>query len=131
MAYQFRLTRKPGYLHVRVTGDNTEETVMGYLKDVLEACRKNDCPHVLIEENLEGPGLGLAEIYGVVGEGSRKIWPIIQRVAYVDVNPAHDRGNLQFAETAAKNRSVNMRLFRTVAEAEAWIGGPPPGSTPA
>ena len=48
MAYHFRLTRKSGYLHPRVTGDNTEETVMGYLRDVLEACKKHDCPNILI-----------------------------------------------------------------------------------
>jgi hypothetical protein len=123
MKYQLEVTPKQGYLEVVVKGDNTPETVMRYLKEVYEACLRLKCPNVLVEENLEGPGLDLGEIFGVVAEGSKSVWPVVRCIAYVDVNRHHDQKNMKFAETVGVNRSVNIRVFRTVPEAENWIAG--------
>jgi hypothetical protein len=124
MEYRFQAIRKSGYLHVVVTGDNTPETVLRYLREIYEACSKFNCPSVLVEENLQGPGLPLGEIFGVVEEGSRTVWPVVQRVAYVDVNRRHDLKDMKFAETVAVNRSVNIRVFADVASAESWLRPP-------
>ena len=121
MKYEFRLSRKDGYLHVRVSGENSPETVAKYLKQLYEECRKTGCPNVLIEENLEGAGMDVGEIFGVVSEGSRTVWPVLQKIAYVDVNPQHDLRNMKFAETVAVNRSVNIRVFAAVQDAENWL----------
>jgi hypothetical protein len=132
MDYQFRLSEREGYLHIRVDGDNTPETVARYLEGVYEACLKSKCPSVLIEENLEGKGLSPTEMFGIVDKGSHRIWPVVKRIAYVDVNPGHDRENLKFVETVARNRAINLRLFPTLQDAESWIVqplNPPQGST--
>lgn len=121
MGYDFRVSPKDGYLHVVVAGDNTPETVMRYLKEIYESCLRLKCPNILVEENLAGPGLDLGDIFGVVTEGSRSVWPVVQCIAYVDVNRHHDAANMKFAETVGVNRSVNIRVFRTVPEAENWI----------
>ncbi|MBI3855329.1 MAG: hypothetical protein HY293_06525 [Planctomycetes bacterium] len=126
MEYRFQLVQKEGYLHVRVRGDNVPETVMKYLREIYEACRKWECPRVLVEENLQGPGMTLTEVFGVVNEASRQVWPVVQQVAFVDVNPEHDHKNMKFAETVAVNRAVNIRVFATLADAEAWLRESPP-----
>jgi len=124
--YQFRVTPKGTYLHIQVDGDNAPETVLRYLREIYESCVKLKCPDVLVEENLEGPGLDLGEIFGVVAEGSKSVWPVVQKIAVVDVNPLHDQQNMKFAETVGVNRSVNVRVFRTVPEAENWIAAQHP-----
>lgn len=121
MDYAFKIEPKEGYLHIRVSGDNTPETVGRYLKEVYAACHQSGCPSVLIEENLTGAGMTLTDIFEVVSEGSRQVWPVVQRVAFVDVNPKHDSKSMKFAETTAVNRSVNLHVFASVAEAERWI----------
>jgi len=130
MDYRFRVSPRKGFLHVEVVGDNTPETVLRYVKELYESCVKLKCPNVLVEENLEGAGLGLGEIFGVVAEGSRSVWPVVQRIAYVDVNRAHDLKNMKFAETVGVNRSMNIRVFAEVRDAENWLLqqlNPPPG----
>lgn len=126
--YRFKVTPKKGYLHVQIAGDNAPETVLRYLREIYENCVRLKCPNVLVEENLEGPGLDLGEIFAVVSEGSRSVWPAVQRIAYVDVNPLHELRNMQFAETVGVNRSVNIRVFRTVPDAENWVA--PLGNLP-
>jgi GTP cyclohydrolase FolE2 len=124
MDYQFRLSQREGYLHVWVHGDNTPETVARYLKDVYDACLKHKCSSVLIEENLEGTGLRLTDMFSIVEEGSHRVWPVVRRIAYVDVNLGHDQENLKFVETVARNRAINLRLFPAVRDAENWIVQP-------
>src|SRR5262245_39352344 len=50
MEYSFRKTLKDGYLHVRIGGDNDAPTIRRYVEDTLEACAKEKCVNVLIEE---------------------------------------------------------------------------------
>jgi hypothetical protein len=122
-SYQLTLDQKPAYWHFRVTGPNTPEVVRAYLADIYYACAQGECTAVLIEENLQGRGLGLFDIFEVVTEGSEKTWPYVRRVAYVDVNPEHSLPDMKFAETVAVNRGVNMHLFNNVTDAEAWLSG--------
>jgi len=129
MEYDFRVTPKNGYLHAVIVGDNTPETVQRYLRQIYESCASSRCPNILVEENLNGLGLDLGDIFGVVAEGSRSVWPVVQRMAYVDVNRHHDLKNMRFAETVAVNRSVNVRVFADVPAAENWLRqqvNPPP-----
>src|SRR5262249_19507101 len=66
MFYTFTVDRKPpGYLHVKVSGDNTPETVLKYLGEVRAACERLACPYVLIEESLRGPRLDTLDIFAV------------------------------------------------------------------
>jgi len=74
---------------------------------------------VLIEERLDGPRLGFAEIAEVASESSRNAVGTIKALAFVDVNAEDD--SMEFAELVARNRSMPVRVFRSLAEAKAWI----------
>jgi hypothetical protein len=121
MSYQLSFERQPGFLHFRVTGDNRRETVAAYFAEVRRTCEQTKCPNVLIEENLAGPSLAMMDVFEVVAKGSERIWPAIERLAYVDVNPEHNAGAMQFAETVAVNRGVPVRFFSSVRDAEEWL----------
>ncbi len=121
MDYQLDIEEHPTYLHFRVTGKNTPETVRRYLFEIYTICARQNCSTVLIEENLEGAGLGLVEIYKIVSEGSQRKSMPVRRVAYVDLNPEHSSANMDFAKDVAVNRGLDVRVFATVAEAEGWL----------
>jgi hypothetical protein len=72
MPYTIVIVQKPQYLHVKVTGENSFQTVKQYLADVLDACLKNNSPNVLIEENLQGPRLNTLDMFKVVAEGGQE-----------------------------------------------------------
>lgn len=119
--YAFSAERKTGYLHVRVSGENTRDTVARYVADTLEACRAHGTQRVLVEENLAGPSLSQMTMYGLVADHATGSAPPGVTIAYVDVNPEHDSDRLRFAETAARNRGFLLHLFATVREAEEWL----------
>jgi len=119
MSYQLEIIEKPNYLHAIVTGKNTMENVVGYLKDLLRECEARRCYDVLIEERLEGRRLETWDVYQIASDSSTFARGFFKTVAYVDVNAAGDL--MKFAETVANNRGVPMMLFPTVAKAEAWL----------
>jgi hypothetical protein len=121
MAYQLTAEQKAGYLHVRVSGENSSDTVRRYLEEVFSTCLQRQCSIVLIEEDLQGPGLGVLDIHQIVTEGSKRTWPTVRRIAYVDTNKEHSQPDMHFAETVAVNLGVNVKLFPTVREAEEWL----------
>ena len=121
MSYNLSVEKKSTYLHITVRGTNNRDNVVKYLSEVQEHCLKNNSPNVLIEENLEGPGLSTFTMYDIITEASKRLHPDIFHIAYVDVNPEHNMTDLQFAENVAVNRSVNVKIFPSVAEAEHWL----------
>ena len=72
---------RDGYLHIRVTGENTLAVVQAYLRDVHEQCLRAEVPIVLVEECLDGPALPLVEVYKIVMEGSKHISPGVRATA--------------------------------------------------
>ena len=123
MSCQLKIVEKPTYLHAVVTGPNTMESVVGYLRDLMRECEARQCFNVLIEENLTGRRLETWDVYQIAADASAQARGVFRAVAYVDVN-AHGE-LMKFAETVANNRGVPMTLFATVAEAERWLAGKP------
>jgi hypothetical protein len=121
MSYVLSVENKGTYLHITVTGDNTPKNVANYLSEVRDKCVKHQCSNVLIEENLRGPSLATGIIYNIVTEASNQVWPQVRRIAYIDINPEHNTRSMQFAETVAVNRAVNVRLFSSVLDAQKWL----------
>jgi hypothetical protein len=121
MSYRVTVEERPGYLHARVTGENSPGAVAGYLAEVHAACVRSGCRALLIEEDLTGPGLGMAQIFKLASEGAERAIPDIDEIAYVDLNPEHSRADLHFAENVAGRRGLRVRLFATLAEAEHWL----------
>jgi hypothetical protein len=121
MSYQLITIKKPGYLHFRVTGRNSLESVRGYLSAIYSSCVENLCPAVLIEENLDGTSLDIGQIFQVASTGSAATFPVIRVIAYVDTNAEHVSSRMQFAENVAVTRGINIRIFATVEAAESWL----------
>jgi len=121
MSYQLAIDVTPGYLHARVTGENSVETVLQYLAGVRQACIAHSRTKVLVEENLRGPSLDLVTIFRVIAGNAAQDAVLGLRIAYVDTNPEHVVDRRQFAETVAVNRGIQVRVFESVAEAEAWL----------
>lgn len=119
MSYTLTTEEKSGYLHAVVSGRNSRENVQGYLQEVLRECLARRCGRVLIEERLEGPRLGPADVFDIAAEGAARGATTLPAIAYVDVNA--QGALMKFAEDVAVNRGVRVRVFGTVAEAERWL----------
>jgi hypothetical protein len=120
MDYHLTITERPSYLHAAVSGPNTRENVLRFLKEAYEACVARGRTSVLLEMVLTGPGLDTSSIFAVIaersGDGAK-----LRKIAYVDLSEARDDSKARFAETVAVNRGVNVRFFRDVAEAQRWL----------
>ena len=123
MEYSLSLEEKPSYLHAKATGPHTPENARAFLADVYEACVQKSCRVLLLEMSFTGPSLSMVKIFDVIAEGSLR-GSMLKRIAYVDASTERDPTRMRFAETVAVNRGVNVRLFRTVEEAECWLCGP-------
>lgn len=123
MSYRIDMKQTAHDCHATVTGDNTVETVGRYLDELAGICARNGCARLLIEENLHGPSFSMTDVYAVVVEAARKVPPTLRKIAFVDVNPEHRADNMEFAETVAVNRFVNVRRFAAIDEAVRWLHG--------
>jgi hypothetical protein len=121
VSYELSVKEKEGYLHFQVTGDNEKETVKNYLAAIYEECLRRHISAILLEENLQGPGLKVLDIFRIAEEGSLTVGSAIRRVAYVDSNSEHSKPNMRFATTVASNRGLNVRLFSSVKDADEWL----------
>lgn len=119
MSYDLTISKKQNYLHAKVQGQNSEENVTRYLEEVVQACKDAECRRLLIEEQLEGPRLGAFSVFEIALEGSLKTIGLFSAIAYVDIRAEGD--SMLFTETAAVNRGLPIRAFRTVTEAEEWL----------
>lgn len=121
MSYSLNIIEQPDYLHFQVSGTNSLATVRGYLSEIHAICAARQCSAILIEENLSGPGLSVGEVFQIASAGSEATAPVINLIAYVDTNPEHSQQRMQFAETVAVTRGINIRVFESVAAASAWL----------
>ena len=119
MTYHLTITQKSAYLHAIVTGEHSKSNVVGFLRDVLRECVNRQCFKVLIEERLEGPSLGLLEVFEIVLGGNIETSGKLKAIAYIDVNA--DASLMKFVEDVAVNRAMPLRIFQTVPEAEKWL----------
>ena len=121
MSYTIEVTPEDNHLHITVGGENSPDTVRNYLSDILAAVKRHGQSNILIEENLRGPSIKILDMFDVVTKASERTAPNILRIAYIDMNKDHDRKALQFAETVALNRGINVRLFDNRQEALRWL----------
>jgi hypothetical protein len=121
MPYSLEIAERPGYLHAKVTGNNTKENVMRYMDELARECDKSRFRCVLIEEQLEGPRLDTMSVFDIATDGSQKSRVHFRAVAYVDV--CAESSSMKNAETFATNRGLNIKVFERVDEAEKWLAG--------
>ena len=124
MSCNLTFEEKPGYLHIRVSGENSAVNLRRYLREVYETSARMGVSSVLIEEDLRGPILNSVDVYRVVSEASAETSPIILQIAYVDVNLEHASSSVDLGVAVARDRGVNVRPFRSLSDAEEWLAGP-------
>ncbi|HTN48308.1 MAG TPA: hypothetical protein VMK32_02640 [Burkholderiaceae bacterium] len=121
MPFTLTIEQKDGYLHAVVTGDNTKEDILGYLRELMQECRARAATRLLIEERLSGPRLGPVDVFDIAAQGNAKAVGPLHAIAYVDVNAVGQ--TMKFAENVAVNRGLPIRMFDTVIDAEKWLLG--------
>lgn len=119
MTYKLTIDQKPTYLHAVVTGRNAKQNVVRYLEELDRQCKARSCFRVLVEERLEGPRLGMMDVFQIAESGASIASGTTKSIAYVDVNAEGDL--MQFAKTVAVNRGLRVAIFPTVADAEKWL----------
>lgn len=119
MPFELNIENRGNFLHARVTGSNTADSVFGYMNGVREQCEKQGCFRVLIEENLEGPRFDEMEIFSLISSGSANALGFFKAIAYVDAQQDFDK--VKFAETVAINRGIPVAVFGSVEDAENWL----------
>jgi hypothetical protein len=119
MNCKLTFTEKPSYLHIVVTGQNSVENVVQYFDEIYRECKARKSSRILIEERLDGPRLGIADVFQIVEDLSKRVKGMFKNVAYVDVKAPSDL--MKFAEDVAVNRSVPLAVFSTLAQAEKWL----------
>jgi hypothetical protein len=119
MKCQLTFIQKPSYLHIIVTGWNSVENIVEYFTEIHRECEARKCFRILIEERLDGPRLGMLDVFQIVEDESNKAKGFFKAIAYVDINARDDL--MKFAEDVGVNRSMPLNVFPTVAEAEKWM----------
>ncbi len=119
MGLTVAFTQKPTYLHAVITGENSAQNVRIYLKQIQQECKTRKCFRVLVEERLEGPRLGIVDVYRIVSEGAVRALGQIEAIAYVDVNSEGDL--MKFAEDVAIHGFLRIAVFSSVPDAELWL----------
>ena len=120
MHYVFTAVKAPTHLHAVATGELTAENMRRFLVDAHRAAVGRNYDSLLVESRFSGRSLELSSIYSVIEERSPD-GSIFKRIAYVDNNPDQLPDRAEFAQVAASRLGVNVRLFRTVSEAEQWL----------
>lgn len=120
MTYSLIVEMKPAYLHARGYGEQTEANTRQFLVDAHQACVEHNMGRLLVEMCFTGKALSVASAYSVIVDRSPD-GSMLKSIAYVDNNAAHATEIAEFAEVAARNRGVNVRLFESVAAAERWL----------
>ena len=118
--YKLTIEQETGYLHAIVTGTNGEDTVRGYMAELIRECVSRNCLRVLIEERLDGPRLGTLPVLEMVSQESKHLRGKLRTIAFVDVHAPADN-LMQFAADIAVNRGVPLAVFASVSEAKAWL----------
>lgn len=118
MSYCIEYMTTPDYVHATVTGENSPDSVKGYLAEVYRYCKEHAVERVLIEENLDGERLEALEVFAIASEGSMRALGWFEAVAYVDPRMG-DMG--EFAETVAVNRGMPVAVFDSVEKAAEWL----------
>ena len=118
--YRLEVVVHDGYLQATAHGMHTQENMSRFLGEVYKACLANRKDSVLLDIQFEGPSMGTSSIFSVVQERIAQAQEL-RRIAYIDA--VRDPAKTGFAETVARNRGVNVRLFASVEQAKAWLEG--------
>jgi len=118
-SYRLTVEPYPGYVHATGHGERTAANARRFLEEAYRACVERGVDALLLEMRFTGPRLAVGSIYGVISDRSMD-GTALKRIAYVD-GTSEDPDEPRFAEMAAQNRGVNVRLFHELEPARAWL----------
>jgi hypothetical protein len=121
MPYQLTLEERPGYLRAKVVGERTRENALRFLEEAYAACVMSGHSALLLEMQFSGPSLDTTSILEVISQRAPDGMKL-RKIAYVEPH-APDPAMPYFAEQAAINRGVNVRLFQSLGAAAHWLSG--------
>ena len=105
-----------------LSGRDTAEQMRTFLLAVHEACRRHDCPRILVSIRASR-AVFRPEDYGLSGYANQLATPACQ-IALVgdtpELNAAHE-----YIELIARQQGLNVRAFREDAAAARWLAGAP------
>lgn len=105
-----------------LSGRDTAEQMRTFLLAVHEACRRHDCPRILVSIRASR-AVFRPEDYGLSGYANQLATPACQ-IALVgdtpELNAAHE-----YIELIARQQGLNVRAFREDAAAAHWLAGAP------
>jgi hypothetical protein len=111
----------PDYLFALVHGDQYGyEVLSGFLKDIADECKRRNFRKVLIEENISATA-SKEDVYRTASELPELGFAGI-RMAYVDRFTDQKEIN-EFGHDVAVDNGIDVQIFATQAEADAWLTG--------
>jgi len=123
MSYRLSIEEHASHVHACATGEMSPENALRFLMEANAACKQRGRHRLLLEFGFTGPSLNGGTIYEIVTARSADA-AAFERIGYVDASAERNPEHKRFAETIARNRGVNVRLFRSVAEAQGWLSSP-------
>ena len=113
---------RDGLLEVEAIGEATLSNMREAHAELAERCRRAGLWHVLLDaRKLEG-SLSVFELYQLASY----IEAIFRAAPFRMAILATPQGVDRFAETACRNRGIDVMIFEDVSAAEAWLRKRPP-----
>ena len=114
----FQIEQMRGYLAAKFIGSGVAEDVWQEFRFIAEYCKRTKNNKLLIDGTRFNEKLSITERY-LAAEESRVFALYGIKVAVVDILERIDPQ--KFAEMAARNRGVNLRVFTDFQAAEEWL----------
>ena len=121
-ALEIRLTVFPAYLHAIGTGERTPQNVASFFRQAVAACKDGRHGGLLFESRLTGRSIKDATFLFDEVTAALQDLRDVRKLAYVP-GPGQDPHHAAFAETVARNRGVEARVFADSAAAAEWLNG--------
>ena len=121
MEYDFVYIERRTYLHVIGSGTHSIDNINRFFADTNRVRTEKQFDSVLIEMRFVGPSLHFGGIYSIIVDNLRDA-SLVKRIAYVDTVAEHLVDRTEFAALAGRKLGLRGGVFRTVDEAQAWLG---------
>ena len=120
-SWQIEHMERDNILHVKVTGEMTEDQVVRHVSDALAVAAAHGCTRFLVDHREMIPLVPIARLYGLPGvfEGVG-----LRRTHRLGVlySPSTGHGEeYKFFETVSVNNGFQVQLFTRDSEAMAWL----------
>jgi len=115
--YEIEFKDRKDYLFVNIQGPESYDAAVRFWEILASKARDEKVKRILVVDEVSGK-LSTLELHKI-GELVSTLFREIQ-VAFVDPKEETFSDN-EFGETVIRNRSGNVILFRTEAEAETWL----------